>query len=347
MSKALESSVDILAARYGLKALFAPEHGIRGDAQAGENVAFTTDWHTGLPVHSLYGDRRYLSGDMVRGLDMLIFDMQDVGVRYFTYLYTLAHVMEGAAQFKFPLVVLDRVNPLNGSTINGTVLDERFASFVGEYAIPVRYGLTIGEFARYVNSEKGIHCDLTVIPCGGWQREMYFDDTDLPWVMPSPNMPTTDTALCYPGTCLFEGTNVSEGRGTTKPFELIGAPWIDPVKLVHSLSEIGLGGVLFRPAYFKPAFSKHAGELCCGVQLHVTDRAAYDPFLTGLCLVNTIRREYKEFEFIETGGGKHFIDLLLGSDAMRKPGFDVGEFIAANKTKLERYLDQRHAYLIY
>lgn len=347
VDKRLVPTVEILRERYRLTALYAPEHGIWGDAQAGEHVPHAVDRRTGLPVYSLYGANRGLSEEIVRGVDIIVFDMQDVGVRYFTYLYTLANVMKDAARFGLPVLVLDRVNPLNGVTVNGTVLDERFASFVGQYAIPARYALTIGEFARFVNATRKFGCELTVAACAGWHREMYFDETDLIWVMPSPNLPTPDSALCYPGTCLFEGTNLSEGRGTTRPFELVGAPWVDPARLARQAARLGLEGVLFRPASFRPTFSKHAGCVCHGVQVHVTDRDAFDPFLTGLALLDLVRREYGEFELIRSETGGFFLDNLLGSDGFRAEGFDAGAFVAAGAARLDGCRRRMRDFLLY
>ena len=345
VDKRLRSTVDILREQYDLVALFAPEHGIWGDAQAGEKVESTVDRRTGLPVHSLYGQTRRITAEMAQGLDALVFDMQDVGVRYFTYLYTLTYLMQECARLGLPLVVLDRINPLNGVDVQGSVLDERFSSFVGKYALPARYGMTIGEFARYINGEKAMGCDLNVVPCTGWRRGMYLDETDLPWVMPSPNMPTLETALCYVGTCLFEGTNLSEGRGTTKPFELVGAPWIDPVDFARGLAAQNPPGVLFRPVSFRPTFSKHAGELCHGVQVHVTDRTRFDPFRAGLAIMGAAMA-YREFEWVQTDG-RYFVDLLLGSDALRQPGFAAGDFAAAHAGALGEFALRAQKYSLY
>lgn len=347
VDRRLVSTVNILRERFHLAALFAPEHGIRGDGQAGDAVETTVDARSGLPVHSLYGAHRWLPDAIAGEVDMLVFDMQDAGVRYYTYLYTLADVMIGAARLGLPVAVLDRVNPLGGLEVEGNVLDERFASFVGRYTIPARYGLTIGEFARFINGEKSIGCELSVVPCGGWHRGMYYDDTGLPWVMPSPNLPTVDTSLCYPGMCLIEGTNLSEGRGTTKPFELIGAPWIDPDGFAEEANELVLAGVRFRPASFRPTFSKHAGQLCGGVQLHVTDRQAFRPYRTGLMLLGLARWLYGQFEFVPAEDGGYFIDKLLGSDALRQPGFDADGFLGNGAAAMDRYMAMRRKYLLY
>ncbi len=340
----LVSTADILRERYDLVALYGPEHGIRGDAQAGDHVGSTVDRRTGLPVHSLYGGSRHLSAETAAGVDVLVFDMQDIGVRYFTYLYTLTNLMADCAALGIPLVVLDRVNPLGGA-VEGTLLDERFASFVGKFAIPNRYGLTIGEFARFVNGERGLGCDLHVVPCAGWRRSMWWSDTDLAWVPPSPNMPTTETALCYPGTCFIEGTNLSEGRGTARPFELIGAPWLDADDFAGELNALALPGVRFRPAHFQPWFSKHAGQPCHGVQVHVTDRNAFLPVRMGLALVAAAARQ-PGFDWVETNG-RPFLDLLAGTDALRQPGFDGGRFLAEGAAAVQAYKARAEKYMLY
>ena len=345
VGRELNSTADILRERYRLVALYGPEHGIRGDAQAGDKVGSTVDERTGLPMHSLYGASRHLTHETAASLDAMVFDMQDIGVRYFTYLYTLTNLMGDCAALGLPLIVLDRVNPLGGEQVQGNVLDERFASFVGKYAVPARYGLTIGEFARYINAEKGLGCDLTVVPCEGWRRGMYFDETDLPWVMPSPNMPTLESALCYPGTCLIEGTNLSEGRGTTKPFELIGAPWLNADDLAGRLAGEALPGVRFRPAHFRPTFSKHAGELCHGVQVHIVDRRVFDPFQAGITLLKIVR-EAKEFDWVQTDG-RYFVDLLAGTDTLREKGFDGGACLRQNAVEAGEFRVKSRKYFLY
>ncbi len=340
----LVSTADILRERYDLVALYGPEHGIRGDAQAGDHVGSAVDSRTGLPAHSLYGGSRHLSTETAAGVDVLVFDMQDIGVRYFTYLYTLTNLMADCAALGIPLVLLDRVNPLGGA-VEGTLLDERFASFVGKFAIPNRYGLTIGEFARFVNGEHGLGCDLHVVPCAGWRRSLRWEDTDLNWVPPSPNMPTTETALCYPGTCFIEGTNLSEGRGTARPFELIGAPWLDADDFAGELNALGLPGVRFRPAHFQPWFSKHAGQPCHGVQVHITDRNAFQPVRSGLALVAAVARQ-PGFEWVKTDG-RPFIDLLAGSDALRQPGFEGERFLADGAAAVQGFELLARKYMLY
>ena len=279
--------------RYDLRALFAPEHGILGNADAGGKIADTRDDETDLPVYSLYGDHRAPTKEMLADIDVLCFDIGDVGARFYTYLYTMTRSMKAAAKAGIPFFVFDRMNPLSLSAVEGETLDEQFSSFVGEYAVPTRYGMTIGEFARYINETKGIGADLTVIPCENLTREICFDDTDLSFVPPSPNMPNPETALLYIGTCIFESvSNLSEGRGTANPFALIGAPFVNARALAEEMNRKDLPGVRFRAAYFTPSASKFAGEVCGGVHIHVYDKHAFSPFAMGVLLFETLRENY-------------------------------------------------------
>ena len=321
-------AADLMIARsdYRLVRLFGPEHGLRGEAQDMEPVAGTQDRETGLPVVSLYGSEpaslRPRSTDL-DGLDAIVYDLQDVGSRYYTFVTTLSYVMEAAEEAGLPVVVLDRPNPIGGEVVEGPVLDPALASFVGRYPLPVRHGMTSGELARYFNEVFGIGCDTRVVEMIGWRRRMHFEDTNLPWVLPSPNMPTPDTARVYPGGCLVEGTNLSEGRGTTRPFELVGAPWLRGPELAATLREERLPGVLFRATSFRPAFHKHAGKTCTGVQVHVVDRERFRPFAAYLLLLREAlrqgggdfdwRREPYEFE-----SERLAIDLLLGRSDLRR-----------------------------
>ncbi len=313
------STIDILHSRYQLSALFACEHGVRGDRQAGEAFGTYQDEDTGLLVYSVYGKSQRMTPDMVDAFDILVFDIQDVGVRFYTYLYSLAYAMEACAKAGKPVLVLDRVNPLGGTKHGGTILDLRFRSFVGDYALPTRLGMTIGEYARYVKAYLNLNLDLTVSPLQGWQRAMYLDDTDVPWVAPSPNCPSLSAALVYVGTCIFEGTNLSEGRGTTQPFELIGAPFIHARTLAERMREHNLPGLHFRPASFQPTFSKHAGTLCHGVQMHITNREQADPILGALTLLDAVRDLYPEqLTYTSWDDGQTYsLDKLLGTDLYR------------------------------
>ena len=306
----------------GLTALFGPEHGVRGDAQYLEDIGDARDARTGLPEHSLYGkDFASLTprAEHLAGLDALVFDIQDVGSRYYTYLATMGLAMEAAARHKLRFVVLDRPNPIGGAEVEGGIVHPGFESFVGLWPIATRHGLTAGEVARWLNER--VRCELHVVPMQGWKRSMLFHDTGLPWVMPSPNMPSVETALIYPGMCLLEGTNLSEGRGTTKPFELWGAPWLDGHKLAEALD--GLPGVKFRACSFTPTWDKHAKERCHGVQIHLTDPRALRPVELGVqCILKAREQDPSKFrwrtERYEFVDDKPAIDLLTGSDAFRK-----------------------------
>ncbi|ERN53844.1 exo-beta-N-acetylmuramidase NamZ family protein [Alkalihalophilus marmarensis] len=335
-----------------LTALYGPEHGVRGDAQAGDYVEFYLDEKTGLPVYSLYGPTRKPTPEMLENIDVLLFDIQDVGTRFYTYIYTMAYAMEAAQEQDIPFIVLDRPNPLNGVDVEGPVLDMKYATFVGNYPIPLRHGMTVGELAHFFNDEFDIGADLTVVEMNGWKRSMYYDETPLPFVLPSPNMPTLDTVLVYPGAALIEGTNVSEGRGTTKPFELIGAPFIDAYELSSALNQINLPGVTFRAASFTPTFSKHAGSLSHGFEIHVTDRNRYEPVETGLHIVNTIHDLYPEdFEFrAENSAGISFFDNLIGNSWIRKgieEGRSVEEMTKQWDKELRSFKKIRSKYLLY
>ena len=314
--------------------LFGPEHGVRGEAQDMIGVAHDRDSRTGIPVTSLYGETFASltpSESDLAGLDVLVIDLQDVGSRYYTYIWTMALAMGAAAAAEVAVIVLDRPNPLGGVAIEGGTVRSGFESFVSLGAVPVRHGLTIGEVARLValgmpwggaRFALPLDCDLTVIPMRGWRRTMSFAETGLPWVLPSPNMPTADTALVYPGQCLFEATNLSEGRGTTRPFEIVGAAFLDGYAWAEAAARARLPGVRFRPLSFRPMFHKFGGRSCGGVQLHVTDPATFRPYRTGIALIAAARRLAPEgfrwrsepYEFVADPPA---IDLLTGSDEVR------------------------------
>lgn len=278
---------------FRLAAFFGPQHGYLGQTQ--DNMV---EWRSyrhprlGIPVHSLYGEHREPTDEMLAGIDALVIDLQDIGARYYTFVWSMYLCMRACERRGLPMIVLDRPNPLNGIAIEGPLLQIEYKSFVGLHPLPVRHGRTIGELARLFRRTEFPRCDLTVLPMRNWEREMWFDQTGLPWVMPSPNMPTLATATVYPGLCLLEGTNISEGRGTTRPFEIFGAPWIEAEQLSRELNGRNLPGVFFREAYFQPAFQKHAGQLCAGAQLHVVNRDSFRPFATGLEIIRTIRALY-------------------------------------------------------
>lgn len=337
-------------------ALFGPQHGFRSDLQ--DNMIETPhaqDARRRVPVYSLYSETREPTGDMLRDLDTLIIDLQDVGTRVYTYVYTMANCMRGAARHGVHVVVCDRPNPVGGEEVEGSRLEPPFASFVGQFPIPLRHGLTIGELARLFNDEFGIHCSLDVIPLAGWRRPMYFDETGLPWVMPSPNIPTLDSAIVYPGAVLFEGTKLSEGRGTTRPFELIGAPWIDGDRLADAMNARQLPGAHFRPVFFEPTFQKHAKQTCGGCQVHVVDRQRFRPVRTAVELIAEFRRQapdrfaWREPPY-EYEHEKEPIDILFGSDRLRETidaEEEVGAFVASWRTDEESFRREREKYLLY
>ncbi len=331
LSSDLRYPMDVLNEKYNTTALFAPEHGPRGVAGPGEKISGGIDRTTGLPVFSLFEDfltsadpdekeRAYAPADeALSRIDMMVFDMQDAGSRYFTYVSTLFYVMRTCGKRGVPLTVLDRPNPLGGK-VEGCLPDEKNLSFIGLTRVPIRHGMTVGELARFYNGEYGLGCELTVVTMSGWERDMYFDDTGLPFVRPSPNLPTMQSLLAYNGTCMLAGTNVSEGRGTTEPFTLIGGEFIDPDALCQRLRSKDLPGVRFSPAYFRPEFSKLAHRTLYGVRLHIYDKKALEPVRLGVVMIDTIREMYPDdFEFTKpkTEGGRYHIDLSTGNSDLR------------------------------
>jgi uncharacterized protein YbbC (DUF1343 family) len=303
---------------FQLAAFFGPQHGFLGQTQ--DNMI---EWKSyehprlGIPVHSLYGEHREPTPAMLDGLDVLLVDLQDVGALYYTFIWTMFLAMRACEKAGVHVVVLDRPNPINGLTTEGPILDREYFSFIGLHPIHVRHGRTIGELAQQFREEAFSKCELSILPMKNWKREMWFDETGLPWVMPSPNMPTLDTAIVYPGLCLLEGTNISEGRGTTRPFESFGAPFIDAEALVRELNYLDLAGVYFRETYFQPTFQKFAGEVCGGAQLHVMDRKKFQPFKTGIEIIKRIRKmcgeqfEWKERPY-EYEWKRLPIEILIG-----------------------------------
>ena len=309
--------------RAQLAALFGPQHGFRSDVQ--ENMIETghgTDDLRRVPVYSLYSDTREPTADMLRGLDVLVIDLQDVGTRIYTYIYTMANCLIAARRHGVRVIVCDRPNPINGVDLEGPMLIPGFESFVGLYPIPMRHGMTIGELARLFNEQFGIGAELEVITMQGWRREMYHDEAQAPWIMPSPNIPTLDSAIVYPGTVLFEGTSASEGRGTTRPFEIVGAPRIVAERFAEDLNRRRLPGVFFRPAVFEPTFHKHAKQTCGGCQIHVVDRQAFRPVLTGVALIAACRAvdadQFWRDPPYEYEREKLPFDILAGSSELRQ-----------------------------
>lgn len=370
----LRSTVERFLADPEIKlvALYGPEHGVRGNAQAGEYVPFYRDEHFGLPVFSLYGQSEKLTSAMLADLDavmrdydtqhtgktveqgmlnsvdLLVFDLQDVGTRIYTYVATMAYAMQAAAESNIPFVVLDRPNPINGAAMEGPILEyPQHSSFIGLYPVPLRHGMTTGELAQLFNAEfLPRRAALTVVPMEGWRRRDWFDATALPWVLPSPNLPTLASATVYPGQVILEGTNLSEGRGTTKPFELFGAPWIDGYELARDLYALSLPGVRFREAWFTPSFSKFAGRRCGGCQLHIVDREAYRPVAATLAILAHMRHRYPDTFALHAD----YFDKVLGTSTVRERltrDENWQAIAAAWNQGIEEFGRRRAEYLLY
>ena len=342
--------------RARLAAIFGPQHGFQSDVQ--DNMIETPhgrDEVRRVPVYSLYSDTREPAPEMLADLDVLLIDLQDVGVRIYTYIYTMANCLKAARRRGLKVIVCDRPNPIGGVQVEGPVLVRGFESFVGMYPIPMRHGMTIGEIARLFNDHFGIGANLEVIAMEGWRREMYFDATGLTWIMSSPNIPTFDTTTVYPGTVLFEGTRISEGRGTTRPFELVGAPWIVAERFAGAMNRRGLPGVFFRPAAFEPTFHKHAHEGCGGCQIHVRDRQSFRPVASAVALLETFRASDPDrfgwrdppYEYEHE---RLPIDVLAGSPALREQiesGMAAGEIARSWESAVEEFDRVRQAVLLY
>jgi uncharacterized protein YbbC (DUF1343 family) len=339
-----------------LRALFGPQHGIRGDLQDNMiETAHGVDPQTGLPVHSLYSETREPTEAMLEELDVLVFDMQDVGCRIYTFAYTMANSMIAARKFGKKVIVCDRPNPIGGEQVAGNVLEPQHASFVGQFAIPTRHAMTLGELAKLFNEHFALGCDLDVVAMDGWERSHWHDQTDAPWVMPSPNIPTLDSATVFPGTVHFEGTQLSEGRGTTRPFELVGAPYIDPGEFARRLNERELSGVYFRSCIFRPTFQKHAGRSCGGVQIHVLDRETFEPVITGVTMVkiaydlNPEKFRWKEppYEYVYD---RNPFDVIAGTSKIREAiegGSSIEALEESWRENLESFRRVRENYLLY
>jgi uncharacterized protein YbbC (DUF1343 family) len=342
--------------QINLTALFGPQHGIRGETQDNmiEWEGFR-DQRTGVMAYSLYGTTREPTAEMLEDVDVLVFDVQDVGTRVYTFIYTMALAMKAARAAGKRVVVLDRPNPIGGAAVEGNILERGHESFVGLFPIPMRHGMTVGELALMFNQEFSIGCELEVVPMRGWRRAFYLDETDAPWVIPSPNMPTLDTAIVYPGTVFLEGTMVSEGRGTTRPFEIIGAPYADAHELAAHLNAFRLPGVHFRPHSFLPTFQKHAGVLCHGVQLHVLARAEFRPVIAGLAVIKAVRDLYpRAFQWKEPPYEYVFdrlpFDVIAGSEGPRaqlEGGASLDEIAAGWRAGEAEFITRRASYLLY
>jgi uncharacterized protein YbbC (DUF1343 family) len=350
--------VDVLGASKDcrLAAIFGPQHGFRSDLQ--DNMIespHARDARRDVPVFSLYSETREPTLEMLDLIDVLVIDVQDVGARIYTFIYTMANCLRAAARHGVPVIVCDRPNPIGGTQVEGPMLDRGYESFVGQFPIPMRHGMTVAELARLFNEHFGIGAELETVAMEGWSREMYFEATGLPWVMPSPNMPTLETAIVYPGTVLFEGTVLSEGRGTTRPFELIGAPWLDGERLAERMNRVGLQGVHFRPVSFEPTFQKHAKASCGGVQLHVTSRAEFESVKAGVSLLREChalapsRSPWRDPPY-EYEHDKMPIDILAGSPKLREQieqQVPIEEIAESWLPGVEDFEEARTPYLLY
>lgn len=358
MPETLAHAADVFFEKdeFRLTTLFGPQHGIRGDVQ--DNMIETehsVDPRTGLPVYSLYSETREPTEEMVKEIDTFVIDLQDVGCRIYTFVYTMANCMRAAKHFGKKVVVCDRPNPINGNAIEGNITEHEFKSFVGQFELPTRHGMTIGELARMFNEHFGIACDLEIVEMQNWTREMWGDETGLPWILPSPNIPTVDTCVVFPATVHIEGTELSEGRGTTKPFELNGAPFIDPYDWVEALDAYKFEGVRFRHVFFRPTFQKCAGQTCGGVQIHVTDREAFAPVIVGIAMIKTVYDLYPDkFEWkrdpYEYVFDQNPFDVVCGTDKIRKA---IEEVVAVDNIQstwhgeVATFSQHREKYLLY
>ena len=339
-----------------LTTLFGPQHGIRGDVQ--DNMIETghaRDRRTGLPIYSLYSETREPTDEMLKDVDVIVVDLQGVGCRIYTFAYTMANCMRAAARLRKKIVVCDRPNPIGGEMVAGNVTEAGHESFVGQYLLPTRHGMTMGELARLFNGHFGIGCDLEIVELDGWSRNLWYGDTDGPWVLPSPNIPTPDSCKVFPGTVHLEGTQMSEGRGTTKPFELVGAPYIQADQYESELTKLNLPGVLFRASVFMPTFQKHGGKACGGVQIHVTDREAFEPVQTGVAIVkiaydmypNDFRWKDPPYEYEYT---RNPFDVIAGTTTLRQQierGDSLDAIVDSWQPRLDEFRTVRESYLLY
>lgn len=352
LSSDLEPTVERIAALKGEKAVVAilsPEHGYYGAAMDGERVPHAKDERLDTVVYSLYGDVCKPTDEMLEGIETIVYDLQDVGSRFYTYVTTMKLCIEAAAEKGLGFTVLDRPNPINGIRTEGPVLEEELRSFVGSIGTPVRYGLTPGELARLVNGEEGYEVEVDVVEMRGWERRMWFEETGLNWVPPSPNMPTPETALLYVGMCLFEGTNLSEGRGTAAPFHYVGAPWIEEMELSRELNQLCLPGVRFTPARFRPTSSKYAGEVCRGIYVNVIEKEAFRPFEMASHVMAKVIASYEGFQWRKVNSGRYYIDLLAGTAKVREGMHrgEVGEMLGRARTESEAFMELSKEYWLY
>ncbi|MCK9537128.1 MAG: DUF1343 domain-containing protein [Bacilli bacterium] len=346
----LKSTIDVLKEKLNLVALFAPEHGIRGDLQAGIHLESHVDEKSQITVFSLYTKEKKPTKEMLDQIDVLCIDIQDAGSRFYTYIYTMAYAMIACAEHNKEFVVFDRPNPINGIDVEGNILDLKYRSFIGYYPIVQRHGLTIGELALLFNTQYNINCALKIIPMAGWERKMFYPETGLLWIAPSPNLPTTETAMVYNATCIFEGTNVSEGRGTTLPFHLVGTPYLDPYRLSDILNGYKFPGVFFRPVFFKPTFSKHADKLCRGVQIHIFDFKSFKPVKVGWTMFEVIKKMYPNDFLINPPwreGNPTMLQYNTGCDYIQKGLYSLDKLYAIIERDSVEFTKMRERYLIY
>lgn len=353
VSSKLESTVDLLHDddRFNLVALFGPEHGVRGDVKGGIKVDNFNDNRTGIPVYSLYGQHYKPTPEMLAGVEVLVFDIQDIGIRPYTYIYTMARAMEAARENNLPFIVLDRPNPMGGELVSGPVLEPEFSSGIGLYPIPYIHGMTVGELARLFNDEFGIGCDLTVVPIENWTRAMFFSDTGLTWVPTSPHIPRPESCFYIATTGGYgELGTISEGVGTPQPFELCGAPWVDPDRLAGYLNEKNLQGVYFRPVYFRPYYLRFIGEQCGGVQIHISDFSRYDPMAVEMHILTGMKNLFPDRDYIGMSSRKSSFDRAFGTDKIRAElteGMTAEEIINGWQPRLAEFMKIRSKYLIY
>jgi len=362
VNKDLVATLDVLVERYNVVKLFNAIYGVRGDFRYGETTPEYVDEKTGLTAYSIFCmDHVGPTAEMVKDVDVIVFDIREAGTRFFEYISLVASLMKACAAHKVPLVVLDRIAPIGGSIVEGTVCPPTMHNIVGDYELPSRIALTIGEFARYVNGEYGVGCDLTVIPVEGWKRNMYYDETDVPWLLPSPSLNCVNTNILYAGYCAFEGiASLSEGRGTSKPFELVGAPWLNAGKLVSELKKRDLPGIRFADVYFMPTASKHAKQLCYGIQSIITDRNECRPFLTALTIIDIIREMHPEnivYRDVTIGHTvreeesfpvfTRYIDKILATDAFSTGKMNAKELNDFYAPAREKYIERKKKYELY
>jgi uncharacterized protein YbbC (DUF1343 family) len=353
VDSSLSYTHDLFLQNCNVTALFSPEHGLYGTQEYMEEVE--TFKYQDISVYSLYGKHLEPTKEMLDEIDTMVIDLQDIGTRYYTYIWTIVLTLQACARYNKKVILLDRPNPINGRIVEGPILSSNYRSFVGLYPIPVRHGMTIGELANMFNTHFNIGADLEIIKMRNWQRDMWFDDTKLPWIPPSPNIPTLESATVYPGMCLLEGTNISEARGTTKPFEFFGAPWIEAQDVCEKLNKMGLQGVFFRPVQFVPAKDKYKGKICKGAQIHVTQRDNFSPFITGITVIKVIRDMYSQcFKWrkppYEYENKRLPFDLLVGNSYIRREiekNIEINKLPDIWKEELKSFLSLRSKYLFY